>query len=868
MADINTSTNAPGSLPHELVVAGDWAYFIASDGSHGDELWRSDGTAAGTSMADELVMGPDPSGIHALMPLNHGVLFVASLPEPGLWFSNGERNGTRLVRTSSYVDKLVAGKPDVWYFTTRATDGATGKSVTELWRSDGTPDGTLRVHVVGNVDEVAVETGAMLGGALVFASSDGLWRTYGTEESTVRIADLGAYATLLAADEKSLVLRAGTTLWFTDGTADGTVSLFEAVDEDNGVTAAALLDEKVVFRGPDCSLWVVEPTGDPSPIGFFCSVIPTMLTVGDGVLFATNDGQLVRVDGSNFAARPVADLPSASWIDVLRLAGGIAFFNVSSPGGDEIWTSDGTIEGTHRLETAGAWIPPEVVSLPRGVVFACDHPVAATELCITDSAFTRTELLADLATGSFSATPSQLATTRDRAFFMADDGVHGTELWATDGSGARMVADMTVGSESSEVNWLEGSEDYVFALQLVAGTWWLLWRVDTKDLSVDTLKLTNSPQGGRTIVDGSLVLTLAPFEAGSSVDTLVSADFDLGLAVALREVPGEMGQLFRVGDALFGVQKRDGQEGASLWRLPLDSTSPHPAEKIASSSLVAHSSRSSEALAFIVEDELWLLNAPSFEVTRFRRPLDPLGYPTADALTVWDSSAVFFSYTDGDWALFSADPDGSLSIIRKMSGWRPVLPPVVSEGHLFFAMAAWDGSYTGAAPYSVWTSDGTPAGTMALAEVAPNAFAYPRNFTPLPGGGVIFSSGDVSTGRVPWVSDSSGTRPISSVHLDQADTVASVWHFSDPMFAVTNDTVYFAADDTDHGLELWSYRPEPSVPTQDDGCTAAPSTRNVTAPWVFAWLLALSRLQARRRKMGERSSRRSSAASSRASFSS
>ena len=37
-----------GSVPYQLTVFGDAVYFTATDGTTGRELWKSDGTAAGT----------------------------------------------------------------------------------------------------------------------------------------------------------------------------------------------------------------------------------------------------------------------------------------------------------------------------------------------------------------------------------------------------------------------------------------------------------------------------------------------------------------------------------------------------------------------------------------------------------------------------------------------------------------------------------------------------------------------------------------------------------------------------------------------------------------------------------------------------
>ena len=50
-----------------------------------------------------------------------------------------------------------------------------------------------------------------------------------------------------------------------------------------------------------------------------------------------------------------------------------------------------------------------------------------------------------------------------KAFFAADDGIHGEELWVTDGTeaGTKMVKDINPGVNTSDVNWLTRFNDKV-----------------------------------------------------------------------------------------------------------------------------------------------------------------------------------------------------------------------------------------------------------------------------------------------------------------------------------------------------------------------------------------------------------------------
>src|SRR5258705_5433377 len=60
-------------------------------------------------------------------------------------------------------------------------------------------------------------------------------------------------------------------------------------------------------------------------------------------------------------------------------------------------------------------------------------------------------LLKDIPTGTRPSFPSDIFTLGTKHFFTADDGVHGKEIWTTDGTadGTQMFLDLSPGSASS-----------------------------------------------------------------------------------------------------------------------------------------------------------------------------------------------------------------------------------------------------------------------------------------------------------------------------------------------------------------------------------------------------------------------------------
>ena len=88
------ATFPPRVVPEELTPVGDRAFFRAN----GDELWVTDGTAAGTRLVRD--MGPANSLLHfGLTAFGEGVIFGASGDGHGFepWVSDGTAEGTRVL---------------------------------------------------------------------------------------------------------------------------------------------------------------------------------------------------------------------------------------------------------------------------------------------------------------------------------------------------------------------------------------------------------------------------------------------------------------------------------------------------------------------------------------------------------------------------------------------------------------------------------------------------------------------------------------------------------------------------------------------------------------------------------------------------
>ena len=89
-----------------LCAVGSRVYFSASGATQGIELWVSDGTAAGTQQVSDILPGANSSIPAELTPLGANVVFVASGPRLGreLWSQRFDRDAPSDQRVLGFID--------------------------------------------------------------------------------------------------------------------------------------------------------------------------------------------------------------------------------------------------------------------------------------------------------------------------------------------------------------------------------------------------------------------------------------------------------------------------------------------------------------------------------------------------------------------------------------------------------------------------------------------------------------------------------------------------------------------------------------------------------------------------------------------
>lgn len=348
-----------GSAPSNFAGMGGMLYFAATTSASGRELWRSDGTAAGTTLVKDIV--PGSSGVGG--PLNlqaldeHTLLFAGYQAATGYepWVSDGTAAGTRLLL--EIRPGTLGGNPHSFQVAGRsaffiADDGVHGE---ELWVTDGTAAGThLVIDLVGGLNLVRPST--TFGDRLLFSVSSGgggldagLWITDGSSAGTIQLIRRPVGRPTVLGDLvyfSALDPATGQEPWVTDGTVAGT---------------RLLLD--------------IEPgQAGSQPSRFFA--------LEDRVVFATNGGRIWRTQGTAASTQPVFTAPGTNFLETVpesTVVGSRWVWLVGNTSGvRSLWRTDGSTAGTMR--TADSFTLCGPLATAHGRLLFCVHdPVRGRE---------------------------------------------------------------------------------------------------------------------------------------------------------------------------------------------------------------------------------------------------------------------------------------------------------------------------------------------------------------------------------------------------------------------------------------------------------------------------------------------------------
>lgn len=501
---VDTTTNAltildtvpgpgPGVYYNSTIAAMDgYVLYLHGNPNYGLQLWRSDGTLAGTTLVQDFGPGPQFSDLGGTLAVtrvgNHAVFLSENAQnEPQLWGSDGTAQGTvPLIADPPPPTPGGVATPLLGVAGTHGYFAVYSGSAYEVVVSDGTVAGTQSLSNISPIDpgstQVAGDDTLAFIDAFHFDQTTGISSNhlFGYAPQTGALTQLRDNSMVLGGaptlfDSGHLLFQSydsvtGEEPWFSDGTPSGTHLLQNVAPED--ITNSSNPNSFVNFGGlltftaddgvTGTELWASDGTtagtkelADINPGSN--SSFPSHLTVMNGALyffaFDQTGSHLMAIMKAGTAPQILADLnplrPASQYYqppcaqDRTAVLNGSMYFVAQQNGssGYELWKTDGTAAGTLALTNLSAANPSSMpcylTSFGNRVYFTTTTVASGNELWATDGTPAGTEQVADVVPGMGSSNPvlATNPTVLNGLYYFAADN----NLWRTDGTSAGTV---------------------------------------------------------------------------------------------------------------------------------------------------------------------------------------------------------------------------------------------------------------------------------------------------------------------------------------------------------------------------------------------------------------------------------------------
>jgi ELWxxDGT repeat protein len=737
LRDVNQTSDMLG--PESFAPLGSLGLFAGRPtGADGPELFRTDGTKAGTVLVKDIVPGLVGSSPANLLNVGGTVYFAATgdgVSDRELWKSDGSTGGTVRVRdiNPGAAGSGLANFTDVngtLYFT--AFEPNTG---TELWKSNGTEAGTVRVtDMAAGPSSINPQALVNLNGTLLFVNNTALYRL---DANGAPVVVTGAPAGV------QLPTKVGNFVYFTAGSGTSAAGVYRT----SGTTATLV---KALGTGTNPTISTRDATASGSLYYF-------SVRLSNGVT------DLWRSDGTSTGTFPVRSDVLINLRGALVAVGtqSVLFNHTTPEAGREPWVSDGTVLGTKLLKDTVPGAGPEETSpgffgLRVGslVYFTPSHTFGDTTLWKTDGTPAGTAIVRDVAeAGGFLA---PMGVSNGMTYWNGFRLIGSGDLYRSDGTapGTVRVGATTAGNGSSMVDHhLSSGDPNLSAFFRDGDTMYFaasdgdhgqeVWRTDP---AAGAVRMTDIAPGGEDAdpygfargSDGSIYFNARTAAAGSELYRLPPGGAPAQLVRDL--IPGPDGSgpslLTPVGDVLYFNAR------ASVDALPT----------------------------------LWRFNPATNSVIEIRPSGNALEFPTrmvqAGGYAYFGATAVndLGSTAAGAelWRLNAADPAASPTIVADVNTGSAdaFATPLAAVGTtLFFA------ARDTAAGNELWKTDGTTTVRVAdLTAGSAGSFisAHPANDTVLVDGLLYFIAGPQNGDSSLWRTDGTadGTDPVvGGVHV-------------------------------------------------------------------------------------------------------
>lgn len=420
LKDINPGVaSSRGTLATYLTYCNGMLYFFADDGVHGRELWKSDGTSAGTTVVKDINPGSASVPSETLFVYNYCAYFISDDGIHGreIWKSDGTAAGTVMLKDitpgsgSTSASCFCISNGNMFFFV-RDSQG-----YEQWWKSDGTTNGTVMTSNYGQQPY----SYSLRPGQPTEYNSDIFFRMKSPNSDSYELFRLN------------------------NGSPQKVVDLIASQYENEDVGHLTVHNNLLYFAA--CNGKIFKTTGTAEGTSLVKDLSPCtpreFASVGNNLYFyASGKGyypypgdELWTTDGTTEGTFMVKDINSNGSSDVKYVnafKGTLYFFANSTEFGEELWRSKGTASTTTIVKDI--FLGPSssagrLIAASNALYFSATDPYHGSELWTSDGTPDGTKLVADIFPEEPSSGPLDFAVTPQFFCFTADDGVHGRELW-------------------------------------------------------------------------------------------------------------------------------------------------------------------------------------------------------------------------------------------------------------------------------------------------------------------------------------------------------------------------------------------------------------------------------------------------------
>ncbi|MEP7374762.1 MAG: ELWxxDGT repeat protein [Chitinophagaceae bacterium] len=787
---------------------------------------------------------------------------------------SGQKDQNRPGRRSDFhltrdINALAEGNPsnnlDVFPYTApyailngniyfSADDGIHG---TELWKSDGTPKGTLMVKDLEPGEASTYITNiTAVNGKIYFAaaaSSYGLepWVSDGTEVGTFLLKDIKpgwSYPTEF--------VGIGNTVYFV---TDGDFSFYGSLWKTNGTPEGTVLVRNL------------GDTGDGGA-GIFQTVAANGLLFFSFYSFASGGSELWRSDGSDAGTFHIG--PPASFPVQLTNFNNLLYFSQNDGTGYKLWTSDGTEAGTKYASNNNDILidndyPGVSFPVMNNVLYAAAHTESSgSGLYKYDpSGGAGLVLVKDLTAGTDPdfISPSEMKIVNNRLYFkvsnqegglheelwssngtagstrlvkkfekdetignlyngngilyfVKSDPVVGTELWKANiiAPGVSLVSDIFKGTASSFPKHLTSFKGRLFfsaaderkGTELFSTFGYDLFTFIVKDLNTASTSTANI--ANVTALGDDVIFTA--YERVHGTELYKSDGTNSGTDLLYDLQPLENGiqpsRLLARNNAVYFTLELTGPKtfSSAIYKTTVNKGSLKKVAPVMDNTetFISNFDVADNGLVFFVKFNFW---------TGARQLWRSDGSPAGTFLL---SSTLYFAEflnVVGNKAYFVAGDeingyelwksDGSIAGTSIVKDINPGLADAAPGGLFDFNNEVYFGAYDGAsADYSLWKSDGTKDGTIKLKDIDPTwgyDVASTGDYFCVLNNVLYFNANDhAEQGVELWRTNGTpqGTQLVKDIYPGAGSSYPA-------RLKTANGILFFNADDGEHGFELW-----------------------------------------------------------------